>query len=158
MLILHVSKTTRLQRYPDEDCMENHDCYSDKKDKLLGKCVDNKCSGHPENDICIGDQSCLKGLYCDENTTTCQKQKPLNAECSSSFECINSLLCHENSCKLKPLALPLGSSYMTHDPFFPSLKCVLGLAFGNICSSLNQTDTSQIYIPCEMNQYCNFLP
>jgi hypothetical protein len=147
---------TNFFRYAGEDCAKDDDCFRNRIDKLLGKCIANKCSGHDENDQCFDDLSCLKGLYCDSYTNTCQEQKPWNADCTSSYECTNSLLCHEQRCILSPFSLPLNSTYMQSDTLWPLFKCVMGFSDNNICSTFNQTDTSQIYIPCEMNQLCNY--
>jgi hypothetical protein len=119
-------------RYPGEDCSQDEDCIKVPGDHATGKCqgsINKTCSGNGEFLNCTNHASCLKGLYCDNGW--CTKQKGFNSTCSSSYECINSLLCNERICSFAPYSLNVGTRLHDYEDF-KDQKCKYGLAIQGI--------------------------
>jgi hypothetical protein len=140
-----LTPTTQL-RYPGEACSADIDCFQSKHDQITGHCKDGKCAGLDKDAKCEEHGQCPVGYYCgknlpDDKDKACKEQKKDNAQCSSSLECINTLLCHAGTCSVKPYSLPLGTR--VDGSYFPTdMYCQLGYAYKGVCSSLNQTDTT----------------
>jgi hypothetical protein len=141
-------------RLPGEDCTKDGECVHDPRDPVTGKCVNGKCSGHSEGETCKDHTGCLKGLYCDRGSKTCQKQKAKDSDCVTSYECINSVLCHQGKCNLEPFSLPLGSQVSTDDRDMDMWKCSMAFTHNYTCTMLNQKDTKQTYVPCNPSENC----
>jgi hypothetical protein len=105
----------------------------------------------------------MKGLYCD---TTCKKQKNKGDNCTSSYECINSLLCHSGTCSATPFSLDLGTLLDSKDALNAE-KCKYGLtALKNntdptslACTYQNQTDAGDAkgFVNCTLGSNCNYV-
>jgi hypothetical protein len=150
-------------RFPGEDCETETECYSIKGDEKVGKCIlDDKvgkklCTGLAEGDSCTDHGTCMKGLFCDLVKKTCAKQKVKGEACISSWECINSLLCHEGTCSLEPYSLLVGHD--VGEDVLDDYKCQFGKSFDNKCISYYQDHNANHpsgFIPCNYGDLCEY--
>jgi hypothetical protein len=144
-----------VKRYPGEDCVQDTDCNPRPDDYRFERCQSGKCWGARKGFPCKGHQDCFKGLYCDNELMTCQKQKDNDTKCKSSYECVNSLFCQDDKCIAEPYSVSLGKELTNDkDDVINEHKCSLKTLDGNQCSSLNQTDTEPI--KCQLGDSCNY--
>jgi hypothetical protein len=159
------TNATTLNRYPGEDCSADKDCIKVTGDNSTGTCTANKtCSGTTESANCTSTTVCLKGLYCDANGT-CKKQKSANATCVSSYECINSLLCHTGTCSIAPFSLDVGTTISSTDTLSLE-KCNFGLtALKNISDPTSLACTTKVqsvngdkngFVSCDHGDTCYY--
>jgi hypothetical protein len=74
--------------YPGEKCDNDRDCFS-------SSCINYKCKGIEEYEICDADTDCDPLLYCDlDGTKTCRALLPINSTCSRDWECDYGTFCY----------------------------------------------------------------
>jgi hypothetical protein len=146
------------KRFPGEPCSANGDCYKSKFDDITGQCVANTCAGYSLTQVCTEHAECKVGLFCGRINATdptghCTEQKAEGADCGTSYECPNRLLCLAGKCSTKPYSLPIGAKVDGDGVFEASVYCQFGYAYKGVCSSLNQTD--QINKDLDNLRQCN---
>jgi hypothetical protein len=146
-------------RFPGEDCDDDGDCV--QFGNTTGKCTGNKCIGQKQNDTCSATAECLTGLYCNKSDQKCEPQRQMNASCNNSFDCVNSLLCFNKICSIKPFSLPIGQEVPdTSDPFsdfYCSLSRMRNTGNSTFCTLLNQTTTGDDLVKCNYGDSCSYL-
>lgn len=155
-------KIGKEERYPGEDCVESSNCKSTSN--FSSECVEGKCTGKKDDQLCSSSEECLKGLFCDKNTKRCKAQKVEWDTCTSSFECQNNLLCYNGICKNVLFSVKIGENITDlGDGVDPKYYCEYGMALNNTCVAFG-FDTpefnKQRYIPCNYGDACfyNYYP
>jgi hypothetical protein len=150
-------------RFPGEDCTVNDDCLKTPNDDTTGNCTNKVCTGKNETQDCTQNAVCLKGLFCD--TDKCKKQKTQGESCATSYDCINSLLCHNGTCSIAPYSLDVNTVISSNDTLQKE-KCKYGLtSYKNAtdlstlaCTSYNQNDAGDTngFATCNLGVKCNY--
>lgn len=167
------------KKYPGEACSNDNDCFvlNGVPVEGVGKCVNNKCTGFNLDQNCFHSTQCLAGLYCKENSvnnstaTTCQSQEKANADCKSTYDCLNNLICYNNKCSNIFYSLIPGEKvYYKNftgniDIGFAHKSCANGMAkFINeeygVCIVKKNSDNTDAdkgnLVPCVPDQKCNY--
>jgi hypothetical protein len=144
------------RRYPGEVCDANEDCI--KSGDKTGTCDKGKCTGVAKGESCPHTADCVVGTYCDAETKKCVDQKKKGKACKKSTECINTLLCHKQTCNLTPYSLNAGTVLDEDDPKFNTYKCKFGLMDNSKCISMIQEEDGNEdgFIECSYGDKCKY--
>ena len=119
-------------RYPGEDCNANEDCKVIEGIERI--CQDGKCAGRAKDKKCSSSDQCLLGLYCDQKTGRCEKQKAEFETCNSSFDCENKYLCFQGVCTDTLFKRPIGETITdAEEGVDAKYYCEYSMAKDNVC-------------------------
>jgi hypothetical protein len=112
----YTQTTTQELRWAGESCVTSSDCYSEEGFPVLGKCVNNTCSGVAKNSNCNKTKECVVGNWCksvNETQNLCTAQTEIGKGCSKSEECVNNAFCNKGVCT-KLYSVKIGSEVTVH--------------------------------------------
>lgn len=146
-------------RYPGENCSDINSCIPIPDKPYLGKCdiVAKQCTGSQLNNKCTDHIECVAGLYCNK-TTGCQKQKEKGIPCTTSYECLNNLLCYNKTCQDKLYAIKENNTILVDntDPIPWEKFCEFETRYNQICielkEDLSQKTLTNSFIPTNTKQ------
>jgi hypothetical protein len=149
-------------RFAGEDCESDNDCSGTTLAPQKCDQATKKCMGFKEGAQCSFTQDCVVGLYCDDSTSTCIKQKGLGEVCKDITGCQNTLLCYFGKCSVAPYSLPIETEVPTNDWLGYGYYCNRMNAYTDsynrtICAALNQTiSDGEEYAKCNYGDSCNY--
>ena len=143
------------KRYPGEECSSDIQCFYpvDSTDSAFHTCKDSKCTGKAKDETCKTNEECVVGLYCDTTDNKCKEQKAVNTNCTSTYECKNSLLCYENKCQDVMYSFESGTSVAHVSENNKEMYCQFGTVISGICVEITDENENE-FRECKYGEKC----
>jgi hypothetical protein len=151
-------KNIPILQYPGGSCTTNDNCMNGKK------CVENKCQGSAEGQICEDSSDCYYGFSCftvNANSTDkyCNRLKPKGATCNAENECQMHQGCFHGVCT-DYFSLPDGTNLRPNNIDNQYSFCASGHDLYGYCDSLkniNQNElTTDDLVECDEERPCRY--
>ena len=148
------------KRYPGEKCDIDSECVFplNNPSSQFHKCVDGRCNGMDENNICEDNTWCIAGYFCDKISGKCKEQLKKNENCYETKECKNDLICLNNKCADSLFSLSDGSDVPKNEnEEFKKKFCQSMEIMYDKCVSFSDSEKSdQEYQKCNFGSYCKY--